>query len=89
MDSADELAVLANQTASAVIANHFDFNRDGVVDAADGQIALNNQSGFALNLITVPALPQSRHLRDLFTRITTETAATMILIRLWAVRQSI
>ena len=45
VSAADSLGVLNHTSASATGTNHYDFNRDGRVAAADRLIALNNQTG--------------------------------------------
>jgi hypothetical protein len=58
VNGVDRLAAKQNRTASALVSNRFDFNRDGRVDRDDEWLARDNQASlrWSLKLITGPSL---------------------------------
>jgi hypothetical protein len=51
--AADEIFARVNATPSASITNYYDYNRDGVVNAADELVAQNNLTNFATALVVL------------------------------------
>jgi hypothetical protein len=79
----DELASRTHKTgfAAAAITNHYDYNRDGKVNATDDLLARHNVANPTLQLINPPVggpLAASDNLQPISARVETETSSSLL-----------